>query len=239
MTPRLSVIVPAHNEERFIVPCLQSIRAAEQRLAAPVEVIVVLNRCTDRTAELASAHGATLVVEDAKNLARIRNAGIRASHGDIIVTLDADSRMSDNMLLEITRLLATGRYAGGGTSIKLERWSLGIFMSGLTFVPRLMLARCWAGLFWLPRATFEAVGGFNEALVSAEDVDLARRVRRWGVARGLRYGLILRAHIVTSCRKSDEFGDWYLVRNRKLVARILTGRDQAAADHYYYDRRAG
>ena len=40
MTPRLSVIVPAHNEERFIVPCLRSIRAAERRLAAPVELVV-------------------------------------------------------------------------------------------------------------------------------------------------------------------------------------------------------
>jgi glycosyltransferase involved in cell wall biosynthesis len=237
MTPRLSVIVPAHNEERFIVPCLRSIRAAERRLAAPVELVVVLNRCTDRTAELARDHGAALVTEDARNMARIRNAGVRASHGDGVITLDADSRMSDNMLLEVMRRLATGRYAGGGARIKLERTSPGIFMSCLTFAPRLLAERCWAGLFWLPRTTFEAVGGFNEELVSAEDVDFARRVRRWGLARGLRYGLILRACIVTSCRKFDEFGDWHLLRNRQLVARILTGRDRTAADHYYYDRR--
>jgi glycosyltransferase involved in cell wall biosynthesis len=175
------------------------------------------------------------VVEDARNLSRIRNSGVHASSGDVIVTIDADSWMSPNMLQAILRLLGTGRYIGGGVRVKAERMSLGIFCSSMTFVPKLVWQGVSAGLFWLRREDFLAVHGFNELLVSAEDVDFAKRLRAYGEGRGLRYGTVLRAHIVTSCRKFDHFGDWCLVRDRSLVAKILSGRDQAAADRLYYD----
>ena len=116
-----------------------------------------------------------------------------------------------------------------------ERISVGIFFSLMTFAPKLVRERSWAGLFWLTRSTFDGVGGFNEELVSAEDVDFAKRLRAFGATKGLCYGMIWRAHIVTSCRKFDQFGDWYLFRNRRLVKRILSGRDQEAADRFYYD----
>lgn len=237
MTPHISVIIPAHNEEIHLPRCLESIRIAALRASATVEVIVVLNRCTDRTESIAREHGATTVVEPARNLARIRNTGIRSSHADNIVTIDADSWMSANMLQEVLRKLSMNRYVGGGVRIMPERMSLGIFFSTMTFAPRLILQGCWAGMFWMPRQAFDAVGGFNERLVSAEDVDFAKRLRSHGRSKGLRYGIITRAHIVTSCRKFDHFGDWYLVRNRRLVSRILSGQDQSAADLFYYDFR--
>lgn len=237
MTDRMSVIIPAHNEEDYIGHCLRSVRTAERRLPKPVEAVVVLNRCTDRTAAIARELGATIIHEDARNLARIRNAGIRASTGAVIVTIDADSYMSDNMLAEVSHRLATGRYVGGGVRIMPERMSVGIFFSTMTFAPRLLLERCWAGMFWTRREYFDAAGGFDEDMVSAEDVAFAMRLRAFGQTKGLRYGIIMRAHIVTSCRKFDLFGDWYLFRNRRLVSRILTGHDQEAADHFYYEQR--
>lgn len=239
MMPQISIVIPAHNEEAYLPRCLESIRAAETHLRAPVEVVVVLNRCTDRTEDIAKESGATIVEEPAKNLAKIRNTGIRSTRADTIVTIDADSWMSANMLNEVSRNMATNRYVGGGVRIMPERISLGILFSTMTFAPRLILERSWAGMFWLRRQTFEAVGGFDEALVSAEDVDFARRLRRYGRSAKLRYGIITRAHIVTSCRKFDHFGDWYLFRNRRLVSRILSGHDQEAANHFYYDLREG
>ena len=120
-----------------------------------------------------------------------------------------------------------------------ERMSVGIAFSVLTFAPRLLLERTWEGAFWMRRQAFDAIHGFNEELVSAEDIDFAKRLRAYGRSMGLRYGAIMRAYIVTSCRKFDHFGDWYLLKNRQLVSRLLSGRDQEAANHFYYDLREG
>ncbi len=235
MTADISVVIPAHNEEDYIERCLVSVRSAEQQISEKVEIVVVLNRCTDNTEAIARKYSAVVIAEDAKNLSKIRNAGVKASSGRILITIDADSWMSDNMLHEVSRRLNSGRYIGGGVRIKPERMSLGIFFSSLTFVPKLILQRRWAGMFWMYRDTFDASGGFNEELVSVEDVDLARRLKDIGLKRGLRYGMIMRAFIVTSCRKFDHFGDWFLFRNRQVVTDILSGSDQKAADRFYYD----
>ncbi len=53
---KFSIIIPAHNEEKLIGRCLDSITAASVPYKNQVEVIVVLNRCTDRTEEIASAY---------------------------------------------------------------------------------------------------------------------------------------------------------------------------------------
>jgi glycosyltransferase involved in cell wall biosynthesis len=64
MKPILSVAIPAHNEEEHIARCIESVVAAARRASQPVEVVVALNRCTDRTGEVAESLGARCVVED-------------------------------------------------------------------------------------------------------------------------------------------------------------------------------
>jgi GT2 family glycosyltransferase len=91
-----------------------------------------------------------------------------------------------------------------------------------------------AGLFWLRRRDFEAIGGFDESVLSAEDVDFARRLKDYGRKRGLRYGTIRKAHIVTSCRKFDIFGDWVLLRQPRSVWKLFRGRNQELADRFFY-----
>jgi hypothetical protein len=231
---KYSVIIPAHNEEAFIGNCLQSIKYAADKVPEEVEIIVALNRCTDRTADIAASQHAVIVNEDSKNLAKIRNAAARAATGDMIVTIDADSRMSSNMFAEITRYLTTGKFIGGGVMIRPERWSVGIFMSLLTVLPFLLIHRVSGGLFWCHRRDFKAVGGFNEALVSAEDLDFAKRLKAYGKKEDKRFKTITRAHIISSCRKFDTFGDWYLFKNPALVWKIIKGNNQQAADHFYY-----
>ena len=58
---KISVIVPAHNEEKYIARCICSIKAAAKYYGGDVEIIVVCNRCTDRTAEIAKKHGARVI----------------------------------------------------------------------------------------------------------------------------------------------------------------------------------
>src|SRR6202049_4568165 len=109
-------------EEKQLPACLESIKAAAEPFPNQVEVVVALNRCTDRTEEIAVQHGAKVVHDDSKNLAKIRNAGAKAASGEVIVTIDADSRMTSTMLVEIDRLLRTGKYVGGGGRILTARW---------------------------------------------------------------------------------------------------------------------
>ena len=123
--PRFSILIPARNEEKYLPVCLESIKVAAEPFQGQVEIVVTLNRCTDRTGEIALAHGAKVVHDDSRNMARIRNAAARMATGEIIVTIDADSRMTSNMLVEIDRLLRTGQYIGGGVRIMPERWSVG------------------------------------------------------------------------------------------------------------------
>jgi len=228
--------VPAHNEEAYLGACLDAIEAAARPFPGEVEVIVVLNRCSDRSEEIARTRGAHVVHEDAKNLARIRNAGARVAQGDVIVTVDADSRMSANMLVEIERALATGRTIGGAVPILADRLSLGIAVTWLMLAPYAILRyRVSGGLFWCRREDFEALGGFDERFVSGEDLDFAVRLRAHGHALGKRFKVLWRTSIRTSTRKFDALGHWYLVKRPRLIRAILRGDDQNVADLYYYD----
>lgn len=209
--PKFSILIPARNEERFIGACLDSIDRAARFANTKPEIIVVLNRCTDGTEQRIVNH-ALILREDSPNLARVRNFGAASARGDIIVTIDADSRMSENMLAEIEKALESGRFIGGGVKIIPERMSLGLLISGLILLFPFYIAGLSAGLFWCYRKDFLAIGGFDENRLSGEDLDFARRLKVYGRKRGKKFGNIRRAHITTSVRKFDKYGDWLVLK---------------------------
>ncbi|MBL7670311.1 MAG: glycosyltransferase [Bdellovibrionaceae bacterium] len=235
---KFSILIPAHNEEFFIQKCLDAVDKARTRSKHEVEVIVCLNRCTDGTEKLAREFGAKIVKEDAKNLSKIRNTAAKVATGDVIVTIDADSQMSENTLTEIERLLLIGKYIGGGTKIKTERVSLGIICSTLVIA---RYALPWkipsAGIFWCYKKDFDAIGGFNEKMLSIEDLDFAKRLKEYGKSQGKKYGTLWKSHIITSCRKFDKFGDWYFFKNPKVVRALFQGTDQESTNRFYYEMK--
>ena len=241
---KFSVVIPAHNEEQYIEKCLMAIHAAAGAVAPDrVETIVVANRCTDKTVEKAEALGARVLVNDDKCIAAIRNTGVRAAAGEIVVTVDADSLMGKEALTEIREKLESGKYVGGGSNFKFDRVSFGMTCSalyvGLNLLPTMVKNGGFlsGAMFWFYRRDFDAIGGFDESLISLEDMDFAARLKKLGKQRKQKYGTLKRSPLVTSSRKFDEFGDWYLIKNRKLTKRIFTGKDRAAADQFYYDLR--
>ena len=235
MTPAIAVAIPAHNEEAFIGACIRSVLDSARYAAAPIEITVALNRCSDRTQEIAQQLGARCVVEDRKCIAAVRNAAVGASTAPYVVTIDADSCANQGAISSIIRHLDSGRFIGGGSAITPERLSIGIVCSLALVVPHVLRAGVSAGMFWCERTTFDALGGFDESLLSGEDLDFGIRLKRYGKERGLRYGTLWRDGITTSCRKFDQFGDWYLFRNPQLVRSLIKGKDRSAADGFYYD----
>ncbi len=217
-----SVIIPAHNEEQYIGKCLRAVQtAAGQVLPARVQIIVVANRCTDQTAQIAESFGAVVIPNQDKCISKIRNAGAKAASGKIIVTVDADSCMSPDALSEIRQMLRTGKYVGAHL--------LPIAIGGRTLPV--------GGMFWCRKKDFDAIGGFDERLVSLEDMDFAVRLNRHGRKTNRKYTVLRHAYILTSSRKFDQFGDWYLIRNSAVTKQIFTGKNREAADKFYYDVR--
>ncbi len=108
---KISVVIPAHNEENGIGPTLENIpvkRLAEQ--GYEVEMIVVDNLCTDNTAEVARAHGARVIIEPNKGYGNAYRAGFFFATGDIIATSDADFTYPLDALPEILEFMQEHEY---------------------------------------------------------------------------------------------------------------------------------
>lgn len=235
---KISVVIPAHNEQDYLPDGLEAVKKAAALCPCEVETVVVLNRCTDQTETIARRAGAIIAREDAKNLSRIRNAGVAASSGNIVVTVDADSRLHTHFLRIVVEKIGSGKYVGGGAFVLPERWSLGIIASGFALLPYLAKYRLSFAAFWTTREAFDAIGGFDPDFVTIEDVDFALRLREHGRTKELKSGTIWSAPLVTSCRKFDLFGDWHIVRDPAFLKRAFTGTDQEVGDSYWYDQRS-
>ncbi|MBQ6675669.1 MAG: glycosyltransferase [Ruminococcus sp.] len=245
MTPTsFTVVIPAHNEEKYIGKCLRAIKSAAKYVYPDkVEMIVVANRCTDKTADIARRLGAKVLENNDKCIAAVRNTGAKAASGEILVTIDADSLMTKYSLLEIRENLLSGKVIGGGADPKFDRMSIGMAFSALYVAINLLPVMIKNGgylsgaMFWCYKRDFMNIGGFDEGLVSLEDMDFAVRLNKYGKSKGLKYATLKRSYVTTSSRKFDEFGDWYLIKNRRLTKRIFTGKDREAANAFYYDVR--
>lgn len=198
---KISIIIPAHNEEKYIGKCLESISRASKLFKNQVEIIVVLNRCTDRTEEIAKSYDCIIVKNNDKNLSKIRNAGVEIARGEIIVTIDADTQMNEHVLSKAQENLISGKYIGGGVTGKFERMSLGIFVSTLLLIGPLLFkyGAISVGIFWCYKKDFQSINGFNENMLMAEDADFAKRLKEWGKKNGKKYGTI-HAHFYQKVR---------------------------------------
>ncbi len=96
---RFSVVIPAYNEADFIGDCLRSL--ARQDFGGGYEVIVVDNKSTDDTAEIARSYGVTVVREEHPGICRARQRGTHAAVGEIVVSTDADTRFDSAWLSRI------------------------------------------------------------------------------------------------------------------------------------------
>lgn len=94
---RVAIVVPAHNEQALLPACLAALHRAAHACPVPVEIVVVVDACSDATGEIAAATVGVRVVEvDAANVGTARAAGmtaalLRGPAGLWLLTTDADS----------------------------------------------------------------------------------------------------------------------------------------------------
>ena len=237
---KLSLVVPAFNEERLLAGSLAAIRAAARAFddaGWACELIVCDNNSTDRTAEIARAAGARVVFEPLNQISRARNAGAGAASGDWLLFVDADSSPSIELFQDVLERMDTARCVGGGSTVSLPRAPLFVraWVAGWNLASRMM--RWAAGSFvFCEAAAFHAVGGFSEALYAAEEIDFSRRLKARFPEREF---VILHRHpIVTSGRKAELY-TWrehlaFLARMLTAGRRTLRSRDACSV---WYDGR--
>lgn len=228
-----TVVVPAHNEEKYVARCIGSIRSAARYYGGQVEIIVVCNRCTDATADIAKKLGAKVILNEDRCIAKVRNAGIAAASGEVIATIDCDNRMTKGTLKEIAHLLGTGKYIGGGAPIRFERYSFPLYCNDLLCSISFGLTGLYCGIFWAEKSTFEAIGGFAEKK-AMEDVATAKALKQYGKSCGRKYTVLRKNVLINSTRKYDDMGDWlYLTMMCKNMGAFLKA---AAGDKRELDK---
>jgi glycosyltransferase involved in cell wall biosynthesis len=239
---RVSVIVPAFNEEQLIGESLRHIQAATAaftRRGWTVELIVCNNNSSDRTGEVAQAAGATVVFEPVNQIARARNRGAEAATGDWLIFVDADSHPSAELFDDVAAQIESGHCLAGGCTIRLEQgYPTGNFITQLwNNVSRIL--RWAAGSFiFCEAAAFRKLGGFNMELFASEEIELSKRLKKLARAERKRMVILHRHPIMTSARKLR----LYTAREHFsfLAKTILAGGstlNSREACHTWYDGR--
>jgi glycosyltransferase involved in cell wall biosynthesis len=239
---KISIIIPAFNEERLLGASLKQIKAAAGAFVSrgwEVELIVCDNNSTDRTPDIALAAGADVVFEPVNQIARARNAGAAAASGDWLIFVDADSHPSAELFNDVAEQILSGKCLAGGATIRLDENHLaGGIITGMWNAT----SRVWkllAGSFiFCDAPAFRKIGGFSNELFVAEELELSQRLKKLAKETGKRI-VILHCHpLVTSARKMKLYTARehlrFLFRVIFSQGRQLRNRDAA---HLWYDGR--
>jgi len=240
---KISVIVPAFNEERLLAETLAQINQARVALGPAgfvSELIVCDNNSTDRTAEIARAAGATVVFEPVNQIGRARNCGAASASGAWLLFIDADSHPSPELFADVAANIRAGRCLAGGCVIRLEgNHRIAQFLTrGWNWISR--QRRLLAGSFiFVEAAAFREIGGFSAEFFTGEELDLSQRLKRLARKTG-RDMVILHQHpLLTSDRKVRLYSTMelmgFMVRALLRPKRVM--KDKAACYAWYDGRR--
>ena len=211
---RISVIVCAYNEERYVASCLHSL-LAQTRL--PDEIILIDNASQDRTGAVGRAiPGVRVIHEPKKGLTVARETARLAATGDVLAYLDADCRAPLQWLELVERrfLRSPGIAAVTGPyrfydwdwwgRLLLRGYDLIVAPATHILVQRLMRigAILYGGNFAVRRDVLERIGGFDTKIeFHGEDTNLGRRIAAVGHVR-----LARECYMFTSARRYNAMG---------------------------------
>jgi glycosyltransferase involved in cell wall biosynthesis len=223
--PLVSVVMPVRNYERYIGAALESIEAQQY---SPLEVIVVDNRSSDRSAAIARQHLARVVDGGGREIARSRNLGVAAARGEVIAFLDADDLWTEGSLQTRVKHLWDRPHLG----VVLGRYREFIDPDRPRELPRgLVTDEPVAALVTavVRREVFETVGMFDETLSFGDDTDWMARVQDAGIGSARLNDLVLlrRLHATSTMAQHRQLARSELLRVVKAsIHRKRSSRDR-------------
>jgi cellulose synthase/poly-beta-1,6-N-acetylglucosamine synthase-like glycosyltransferase len=188
---KVSIVIPAHNEEKNLARTLEAVLALDY---PEFEVIVVDNASTDATKDVAARFPVILVMEPRKGLLYARERGRQEANGEIIANVDADCLPDEDWLANgighfedphVAAVSGPYDYFDGkpifrAVSLFVQKY---IFWSMNMFLRLLRKGGIVIGGNTLIRAAaLEAVGGYDTSILFyGEDTDTAKRVSKRGL----------------------------------------------------------
>lgn len=234
MQPALSFIVPAYNEEVMLGETLRVLAASARSVGEAFEIIVVDDASADATAQIARAHGASVLRVDLHRISAVRNAGARAAKGELLVFVDADTLVPPATLAQMLAAVRRGA-VGGGARVQLDshglsRWARALSAFSCWLVYRLRIA---GGCFiFARREAFDAAGGFDERYFASEEIHFGQALKRIG-----RFTLVA-APVMSSGRKLRLFSGWQLLRHGlRFAVRGWPALRRREGLEFWYDGR--
>lgn len=187
MAVRVSIIVPAYNEEKYIAKTLASVRSQTYK---DYEIIVVNNNSKDRTAEIARRFTKKVVLEKKKGYHNAIKRGVKESTGEIITFCDADSLYPKDWLAKaIARIdshpsclgtFGVGRFYDGGFLVKHILGT--IFTVGCMATTYLGFPTACGYNMIIKKKEYLRSGGYDPKIYNGTglDVELGLRLSRQG-----------------------------------------------------------
>lgn len=181
MKPALSVIIPCRNGTNYLAEAVASVR--EQALDSPLEIIVVDDGSTDRTADLARSLGCTVVSIPHSGLSAARNTGLRHARGKYILFLDHDDRLRPGALQTLLTALEDAEDAGMVLARAQDFVSpeiSGEEKNKIALRPE-PYHGLMSGAMLFRGSVFERVKGFDEARATAQTLDFLQQAEQAGI----------------------------------------------------------
>lgn len=183
LLPTVSIIIPAYNEEKFLPGCLASIGELDYP-AGKFEVIVIDNGSKDTTRYIAKKHGAIILENSTMNVSGLRNLGAQEASGEILAFVDADCSVTVDWLKVSMKYFEDQSIAAWGAPANIPPDAT--WVQSTWYIIRknkhIIHDTDWLESMNLftRRQSFLEVGGFDETLVTCEDVDLCYRLKDLG-----------------------------------------------------------
>jgi rSAM/selenodomain-associated transferase 2 len=198
----VSIIIPVLNEEKLIAVTLQHLRTVKGHF----EIIVVDGRSTDHTVRIAQKFAR--VIEGPRGRAVQMNKGVEEAKGDILLFLHADTFLPPEAINCLEEALTSPEVVGGRFKINLDNHRVIYRIIGGLINLRDRFTKGFTGDqgIFIRKDIFQRLGGFRDFPLM-EDLDLARRMRRAGPAKG-GAGKIVRLPltVTTSTRRWEQHG---------------------------------
>lgn len=180
--PFVSVIIPVRNDAQRLARCLDSL-AKQNYPADRFEVIVVDNGSTDESAAVAEARGATVLCHPGLRVGALRNRGVAIARGSILAFVDSDHETPADWLgVGVSELVNSNDVLMIGSPCLADPKGTWVQKAWELHRTRGECRRDvnWlgAGNMFLRTQDFMQIGGFDEHLVAAEDVDLCVRLAK-------------------------------------------------------------